>query len=179
MACTNPEERPGTLRPGRFHFFRIPLHFIYMNTTQLRDNLKDAMRAKDQLRVDTLRGVLSAFTNELVAKGRKPTDELSEDEMLAVMKRLAKQRKDSIEQFEKGGRPEMAEKEKAELAIIDTYLPQMASEADVEKAAREAIAEAGQVDASAAGKLTGAVMKKLGGNADGTVVRAVLARLLG
>ena len=73
----------------------------------------------------------------------------------------------------------MAEKEKAELAIIDTYLPQMASEADVEKAAREAIAEAGQVDASAAGKLTGAVMKKLGGNADGTVVRAVLARLLG
>lgn len=149
-----------------------------MNTATLRENLKDAMRAKDQLRVDTLRGVLSAFTNELVAKGRKPTDELSGDEMLAVMKRLAKQRKDSIEQFEKGGRPEMAEKEKAELAIIEAYLPRAASEEEVEKAAREAIAEAGQVDQAAAGKLTGAVMKKLGGNADGALVRTVLARLL-
>lgn len=149
-----------------------------MNTTQLREDLKNAMRAKEQLRVDTLRGVLSAFTNELVAKGRKPTDSLSEDEMLAVLKRLGKQRKDSIEQFEKGGRPEMAAKEKEELAIIETYLPQMASEADIEKAAKEAIAEAGAVDAAAAGKLTGAVMKKLSGNADGTAVRAVLQKLL-
>lgn len=149
-----------------------------MDTTQIREDLKNAMRAKEQLRVDTLRGVLSAFTNELVAKGRKPTDELSSDEMLAVMKRLAKQRKDSIEQFEKGGRAEMAEKEQAELSIIESYLPQMASDDDVEKAAREAIAEAGQVDASAAGKLTGAVMKKLGGNADGTVVRTILQKLL-
>lgn len=150
-----------------------------MNTTQLREDLKNAMRAKEQLKVDTLRGVLSAFTNELVAKGRKPTEELSEDEMLAVLKRLAKQRKDSIEQFEKGGRPEMAAKEKDELVIIEAYLPQMASEADIENAAKEAIAEAGAVDAAAAGKLTGAVMKKLGGNADGTAVRAVLQKLLG
>lgn len=149
-----------------------------MNTTQLREDLKNAMRAKDQVKVDTLRGVLSAFTNELVAKGRKPTDELTADEMLAVMKRLGKQRKDSIEQFEKGGRPEMAEKEKVELGIIEAYLPQQASEEDIEKAAKEAIAEAGQVDAAAAGKLTGAVMKKLGGNADGAKIREVLQRLL-
>lgn len=149
-----------------------------MNITQLREDLKNAMRAKDQVKVDTLRGVLSAFTNELVAKGRKPTDELTADEMLAVMKRLGKQRKDSIEQFEKGGRPEMAEKEKVELGIIEGYLPQMASDEEIEKAAKEVIAEAGQVDAAAAGKLTGAVMKKLGGNADGSAVRAVLQRLL-
>lgn len=149
-----------------------------MNITQIREDLKNAMRAKEQVKVDTLRGAITAFTNELVAKGRKPTDELSGDEMLAVMKRLAKQRKDSIEQFEKGGRPEMAEKEKAELAIIEAYLPRAASEEEVEKAAREAIAEAGQVDPAAAGKLTGAVMKKLGGNADGALVRTVLARLL-
>ncbi len=154
------------------------LDFMHMDTTTLREDLKTAMRAKDQLTVDTLRGVLSAFTNELVAKGRKPTDELSTDEMLVVMKRLAKQRKDSIEQFEKGGRPEMAEKEKQELAIIEGYLPQMASEEQIEAAAKEAIAEAGAVDAAAAGKLTGAVMKKLGGNADGGAVRAVLQRLL-
>jgi uncharacterized protein YqeY len=149
-----------------------------MNTTLLREDLKNAMRAKDQVRVDTLRGVLSAFTNELVAKGRKPTDELSSDEMLTVLKRLAKQRKDSIEQFEKGGRTEMAEKEKIELSIIEMYLPKMASDEEIEKAAKEAIAEAGAVDAAAAGKLTGAVMKKLGGNADGTAVRTVLQRLL-
>lgn len=149
-----------------------------MNITQLREDLKNAMRAKDQVKVDTLRGTLSAFTNELVAKGRKPTDELTSDEMIAVLKRLSKQRKDSIEQFEKGGRQEMADKEKIELSIIDAYLPQMASDADIEKAAAEAIAEAGAVDASAAGKLTGAVMKKLAGNADGTAVRTVLERLL-
>lgn len=149
-----------------------------MDTTSLREDLKTAMRAKDQLKVDTLRGVLSAFTNELVAKGRKPTEELSGDEMLAVLKRLSKQRKDSIEQFEKGGRPEMAEKEKQELVIIEAYLPKAASDEEIEKAAQEAIAEAGAVDAAAAGKLTGAVMKKLGGNADGSAVRAVLQRLL-
>jgi uncharacterized protein YqeY len=149
-----------------------------MNITQIREDLKNAMRAKEQVKVDTLRGAITAFTNELVAKGHKPTDELSSDDMLAVLKRLAKQRKDSIDQFEKGGRPEMAAKEKEELVIIEAYLPQAASEADVEKAAREAIAEAGSVDASAIGKLTGAVMKKLGGNADGTVVRTVLQKLL-
>ncbi len=149
-----------------------------MDITALREDLKNAMRAKDQLKVDTLRGILSAFTNELVAKGRKPTDSLSDDEMLAVLKRLAKQRKDSIEQFEKGGRAEMAAKEGAELKIVESYLPQMASEADIEKAAKEAIAEAGAADPAMAGKLTGAVMKKLNGNADGTLVRAALQKLL-
>lgn len=150
-----------------------------MTIIQLRDDLKNAMRAKDQVKVDTLRGVLSAFTNELVAKGRKPTEELSENEMLVVLKRLAKQRKDSIEQFEKGGRADMAEKERIELGIIETYLPAMASAADIERAAKEAIAEAGATDKSAAGKLTGAVMKKLGGTADGSDVKAALERLLG
>jgi uncharacterized protein YqeY len=95
-----------------------------MNITQIREDLKNAMRAKEQVKVDTLRGAITAFTNELVAKGHKPTDELSSDDMLAVLKRLAKQRKDSIDQFEKGGRPEMAAKEKEELVIIEAYLPQ-------------------------------------------------------
>lgn len=149
-----------------------------MDITSLREDLKNAMRARDQVKVDTLRGILSAFTNELVAKGRKPTDTLSDDDMLTVLKRLAKQRKDSIAQFEKGGRPEMAAKEAAELSMIESYLPQMASEADIERAAREAIAEAGATDPAMAGKLTGAVMKKLGGNADGSMVRVVLQKLL-
>jgi len=149
-----------------------------MDITSLREDLKSAMRAKDQLRVDTLRGILSAFTNELVAKGRRPTESLDEAEMIAVLKRLAKQRKDSIDQFEKGNRADMAAKERAELLIVESYVPPMASEAEIEKASREIIAEFGATDPAMAGKLTGAVMKKLGGNADGTLVRTTLQRLL-
>lgn len=149
-----------------------------MNTTQIREDLKNAMRAKDQLRVDTLRGILSACTNELVAKGRKPTEELTELEMLAVVKRLAKQRKDSIEQFEKGGRSEMAEKEKQELTIIEQYLPASASRDDIERVAKAKLAEMGALDKAGAGKLMGAIIKEFAGNADGAVVKEVVESLL-
>jgi uncharacterized protein YqeY len=143
---------------------------------RIRDALKDAMRAKDQVRVDTLRGVLAAFTNELVAKGRKPTETLDDAEMLTVLKRLAKQRKDSIEQFEKGGRPELAAKEAQELSIIEVYLPQQASREDIERVAAAKKTELG-VDAAGAGKLVGAILKEFGGNADGGVVKDVVAKL--
>lgn len=145
---------------------------------KIRSDLKDAMRAKDQVHVDTLRGALSAFTNELVGKGRKPTDALSDDEMIAVLKRLGKQRADSIEQYTAGNRPELAAKEQRELKIIKVYLPQMASREEIEKVARSKIAELGVVDASSIGKLTGAVMKEFGGRADGSDVKAVLQELL-
>ena len=148
-----------------------------MNTTQIREDLKTAMRAKDQIKVDTLRGFLSAFTNELVAKGKKPTDELTEAEMITVLKRLAKQRKDSAEQFEKGGRTDMAEKEKVELTIIEVYLPQLVSREEVLKVAEAKKAELGITDASGAGKLMGAVIKALEGNADGAVVKEVVTSL--
>src|SRR3989344_5456687 len=78
-----------------------------MLTQTVRTDMTAAMKARDQLRVDTLRGALSSFTNELVTKGRKPTEELTDDEAIVVLKRLAKQRKDSAEQFEKGGRAEL------------------------------------------------------------------------
>ena len=120
--------------------------------------------------------MLAAFTNELVAKGKKPTEELAEPEMITVLKRLAKQRKDSAEQFTAGGRPELAEKELMELKIIEAYLPQMASREDIEKVAREKMAEL-NVDAAGQGKLMGAVIKALGGNADGTLVKEVIASL--
>lgn len=140
--------------------------------------MKAAMKARDDLRVQTLRGALAAFTNELVAKGRKPTEELDDAGVLTVLRRLVKQRKDSIEQFTAGGRPELAEKEAAEAAIIESYLPQMASREDIEKVVKTKIAELGVVDKAGIGKLTGAVMKELGGNADGNDVKAVIATLL-
>lgn len=149
-----------------------------MLTQKIRDDMKEAMKARDDLRVQTLRGAIAAFTNELVAKGRKPTEELDDAGALTVLRRLVKQRKDSIEQFTAGGRPELAEKEAAEAAIIEAYLPQMASREDIEKVVKAKIIELGVSDKAGIGKLTGAVMKELGGNADGNDVKAVIATLL-
>lgn len=135
------------------------------------------MKARDQIRVDTLRGALSAFTNELVAKGRKPTEEIADADAVTVLKRLAKQRKDAIEQFTAGGRAELADKEAQELKIIEAYLPQTASREEIEKVARAKKEELGVADASGAGKLTGAVMKEFSGRADGNDVKSVVQAL--
>lgn len=148
-----------------------------MLTQQIREDMKAAMKARDDLKLQTLRGALAAFTNELVAKGRKPTEELSDAEAVTVLKRLAKQRKDSVEQFTKGNRPELAAKEASELKIIEGYLPQSASREDIEKVARAKMAELGITDKSGMGKLMGAVIKEFGGNADGNDVKEVVSSL--
>ena len=136
-----------------------------------------AMKAKDDLKRDTLRGAISAFTNELVAKGRKPTEELADNDAITVLKRLGKQRKEAADVYTKGGRAELAEKELNELKIIESYLPQMASREDIEKIARAKKDELGVTDASGAGKLTGVVMKELAGTADGNLVKEVIASI--
>lgn len=147
-----------------------------MLSDTIKNDMKEAMKAKDDLKVQTLRGAMSAFTNELVAKGKKPTEQLEDADVMTVLKRLAKQRKDSAEQFEKGGRPEMADKEKKELAIIEAYLPQMASRDEVLKVATAKKAEM-NVDSAGKGKLMGAVLKELNGNADGAMVKQVIDSL--
>ena len=139
--------------------------------------MKEAMKAKDDIRVQTLRGAMAAFTNELVAKGKKPTEELTDEEVVGVLKKLAKQRKDSVEQYTKGNRPELAEKESKELKIIEAYLPQMASEEEVEKVASEMISQM-NADKTKMGQVMGATMKALGGNADGAVVKKIVEKLL-
>ena len=149
-----------------------------MFTQQIRTDMTAAMKARDSLRVDTLRGALAAFVNELVAKGRKPTEELADNDALTVLKRLAKQRKEAAEVYTKGGRAELADKELSELKIIESYLPQMASREDIEKVARAKKDELGVTDASGAGKLTGVVMKELAGTADGNLVKEVIASFL-
>ncbi len=138
--------------------------------------MKEAMKARDELKVQTLRGAMSAFTNELVAKGMKPTDTVDDALAQTVLKRLAKQRKDSAEQFEKGGRPELAQKELAELAIIESYLPQSASREEVLLVAQK-LKESMAIDSAGKGKLMGAVMKELQGNADGALVKEVVESL--
>ncbi|TSC85963.1 MAG: hypothetical protein G01um10148_871 [Parcubacteria group bacterium Gr01-1014_8] len=141
--------------------------------------MKVAMKARDDLRVQTLRGALAAFTNELVAKGKKPTEELDDAGAIVVLKRLAKQRKEAAVQYEKGGRAELAKKEADELKIIESYLPQTAGREDIEKVARAKKDMLGITDASGSGKLVGAVIKELGGSADGNDVKAVVAALFG
>lgn len=138
----------------------------------------EAMRAKDAVKLQTLRGILSAFTNELVNLKRTPQDMLSDEEALAVIRRAVKQRKDSIEQFVSGGRPELAEDEKAELAVLETYLPAMMSEEDIMKIALAKKEEMGEVDKSKAGQFVGMLMKDLKGKADGDVVKKVVDSIL-
>ncbi len=137
------------------------------------------MRAKDSLRLNALRGIKAAFTNELVAKKRTPQDSLSDEEALAVITRMTKQRRDSIDQFTKGGRPDLAEKEAEELAILETFLPTQMSREEVLQAVKAKQAEMGVTDKAKAGMLIGALMKDLKGKADGKVVKEVVEGLFG
>lgn len=136
--------------------------------------MKDAMRSKDAVRLAVIRGIMSATTNELVARGGKPTDEMSEEDLTAIIRRASKQRKDSIEQFENGGRADLAETEKAELAILETMLPPQMSEDEVRAVATAKAAELGITDKTKANQLMGALMKDLKGKADGSVVKQVV-----
>lgn len=145
-----------------------------MTQAELKEHMKDAMRAKDSVRLGVIRGLISACTNESVAKGKGPDGVLSDEEVLTVLTRAAKQRKDSIEQFVGGGRPELAEGEKAELAIIKTMLPAQMSHDEIVAAAKAKAAELGVADKTGANKLMGMLMKDLRGKADGNDVKAVV-----
>jgi uncharacterized protein len=144
----------------------------------IKQDLKEAMKAKEEPRLTVLRGILSAFTNELVSAGKTPQDEIDDDMALAVIKRAAKQRKDAIAQFEAGGRPELAESEQAELAIIDTYLPQTMSAEQIRPIVEQKMSELGISEKKDIGRLMGAVMAETKGQADGNDVKAVAEALL-
>lgn len=144
----------------------------------LKKLIPDAMRAHDAVKLQTLRSLITQMVNEVVAKKRKPDEFLTDEEALAVLKRAANQRKDSIEQFINGGRPELAEPEKLELAIIETFLPTLMSRDEIEVIAKVKMTEFGITSKADAGKFTGALMKELKGKADGGDVKAVVDNLL-
>ncbi|KND47423.1 MAG: hypothetical protein AB199_03265 [Parcubacteria bacterium C7867-004] len=145
---------------------------------QLKAGIPDALRAKDEVRLRTLRSVVTLMTNEVVAKKRKPDEFLADDEALTVLKRAANQRKDSIEQFTAAGRDELAAPEKEELAVIESFLPAQMSREEVEAVVKAKMEELGVTDKSGAGKFTGAVMQELKGRADGGMVKSVVDSLL-
>ena len=145
--------------------------------TSIKGEIKEAMLAKDSTRVLVVRGLVAAFTNELVAKGKKPTEELTDEEVLNVIRRGVKQRKDSIEQFTAGGRADLAESEKAELTILEKYLPKMMSKDEIKKIALQKQQELGLTDKSKIGQFVGTLMKELKGKADGADVKEVAESL--
>ncbi len=150
----------------------MPIH----NT--LKAGIPDALRAKDTVRLTTLRSLVTAMTNEVIAKKRKPDQFLADEEALAVLKRAANQRKDSIEQFEKANRSDLAETEKAELVIIQSFLPTQMPREEIEKHARAKMTELGLSQKADAGRLMGALMRDFKGTADGNDVKSVVDALL-
>lgn len=143
----------------------------------IKNNIKEAMMAKDKVRLEVMRGLTTAFMNELVGKGKTPQDMLSDEEALSVITRTAKQRKDSIAQFKAGGREDLVEEEQAQLSILETYLPKLMDKSEVEQIAKAKMAELGITDASKKGMLMAGLMKDLKGKADGMVVKEVVDSL--
>ncbi len=143
----------------------------------LRESLKTAMKAKDAVTLTTVRSIMTACTNELVATGKTPQDQLDDAGILAVIKRLAKQRKESIVQYEAANRQELADPEKLELAVLEAYLPTLLTQDQIRPIAETKKAELAVTDKSKMGILVGAVMKEVGGNADGNDVKAVVESL--
>ncbi len=141
---------------------------------RLEADLRVATKAQDPVRRETIRLSLAAIHYEEVAR-RGALDEAA---VLQVLGRQAKMRRESIDAFTKGNRPELAAKETAELAVLESYLPAQLGEAEIEAAAKRAIAETGASGAGAQGKVMQKVMAELRGKADGKVVAAVVAKLL-
>lgn len=150
----------------------------------INKDIKEAMKAKDVDRLTVLRGIKTAFTNALVADGKTPQDIVDNDTALSVIKKQAKQRKDSIDQYTQGGREDLAEKEKEELKMIEAYLPETMSQDEIRPIAEKKKDELGITDKSRIGQLMGAVISEIkqvsiqtGKEADGSDVKAVVDSL--
>ncbi|HCE86330.1 MAG TPA: aspartyl-tRNA amidotransferase [Candidatus Jacksonbacteria bacterium] len=146
---------------------------------KIQNDIKDAMRAKDELRLSVLRMLSSAIHNREIEKKTKSGEpELSDEEILAVIRSEVKKRRDAVDGFTKGGRMDMAEKEQAESKILESYLPQELSDEEIEKIVKEVIMSMGEVTAKDFGKVMGMVIKKIGGQAGGNRVSAMVKKLL-
>jgi uncharacterized protein YqeY len=144
---------------------------------RIDSDLKDAMRAKDASKLGVLRLLKSALKYATIAKSGAE-GELNDAEAVQVIRKQAKQRQDSIESFEKGGRAELAAKEKEELSILQSYLPQAMSAEELAKVVREAIAETSATSKAQMGLVMKALQSKVAGRADGRTLSAEVARQL-
>lgn len=143
---------------------------------QVDGDLKDAMKAKDSIKVSALRMLKSAQKNAAIDKRK---DHLDESELLALIGKLIKQRQDSIAEFKRGNRPDLVEREEAEIRVLSAYLPSALSDAELESLINEAIREVGASKRADMGKVMKIVLAKAAGRADGGLVsQKVSAKLL-
>jgi hypothetical protein len=141
---------------------------------QILEDLKTAMKAKDKDRLQVLRSLKAKLQEKEIAERKDGEATLTEDQAIAVLMKAAKQRKESITQFEEGGREDLAEKEKAELEIIEEYLPKMLTEDEVREVVSKKIADLGAEGPQDMGKVMGPIMGMLKGKADGGLVSKVV-----
>ena len=141
---------------------------------QINNDLKEAMKSGDRFRTQTLRSLKSAIKYAEIEAG----NELDDQSLLAVIAKEAKQRRDSIAEFEKGGRDDLVESESAELAILESYLPEQMSEDEIRTKAQTVIDELGIADMKGMGQVMKKLMAELKGQADGKVVNQIVRELL-
>jgi hypothetical protein len=146
-------------------------------TQRISDDIKTAMRAKDSTALNALRALKSAMTNAAIEKGGLGTV-LDEPEILAVIRKQIKQRQDSIEQFEKAGRAELAANEKAEIVILSAYLPAALTEEQIAEIVEQAVAETGAVSKADMGKAMKRAQELSEGRADGKLLSAAVMKRL-
>ena len=145
---------------------------------RIGEDIKSAMKAKDKIRLETVRSIKKVILEKEVALRPKGQDSLTEEQEIEVLAQQAKQRRDSIEQYRNGGREDLAQKEAQELAIIETYLPKQLSEEEVNSIIDEIITSVGATTAKDLGKVMGAAMKQLKGKADGKKIQAIVKEKL-
>ena len=141
---------------------------------KIDDDLKSAMKASDSLKVSVLRMAKTAIKNRQIDTGK----ELSDDDIIPVLSTLAKQRRESIEQFSKGGRQDLAEKERLELSVLQSYLPEQITPEELDRIILEAIKESSAAGAGDMGKVMRLVMPRTKGAADGKLVSQRVKELL-
>ncbi|WP_079509800.1 GatB/YqeY domain-containing protein [Mesobacillus jeotgali] len=142
---------------------------------RLNDDMKQAMKNKEKDRLTTIRMVKASLQNEAIKFGKQ---ELSEDEELTVLSREVKQRKDSLQEFEKAGRQDLVEKIQTELKHVEVYMPQQLSEEEVTEIVKEAIAETGAASKADMGRVMAVLMPKVKGKADGSLVNKLVQQHL-
>lgn len=148
--------------------------------TIVSDDIKSAMKAKDKVRLETLRSIKKVILDKETTVRPSGQEALTEDQELEILTQLAKQRKDSVAQYQNAGRDDLAEKEAQELKIIEEYLPQQLSEAEIESMIDDVIAQVGAASPKDMGKVMGPAMQQLKGRADGSRVQAIVkAKLSG
>lgn len=143
---------------------------------QISNDIKEAMKAKDKVRLETLRNVKKVFLEAKTAPGANDT--LTDDAALKLIQKLVKQGKDSAEIYKGQGREDLAEGELAQVAVLEIYLPKQMSEAELEAALKEIIAEVGATSAKDMGKVMGTATKRLAGQAEGRAISAKVKELL-